>query len=374
MENPRYLNPSQFKNEFKLDNSVSPKDELVSYLNLVVKHNPPAPSKRGGFWLGSSGLAYLFLQIFKHFPSLEIEGKNPGHWCRKYLDNAKPAEDDVSPGHCGQSSSTLSYLAVSAAHTKDMKYVERFVQYLPVIIKVDSHASDEWWNGKAGTLAMARIIRENVPESDGVLSPFCNDIIKGILKDGPPWKWHGKEYLGPAHGEIGVLTQLILWDPTYAKKTESYLTEMLSIQAEDGNWPSSLPGGRTKLVQFCHGAAGWVISLAAMRPYFPRLHSKIDRAISKGRDCLLERGLLRKVPNLCHGIAGNALALAPQERNLFLQLCTVENLQRGVEQGWWTEDASYGEKYSLGTGLGGIAWLWASVYSDGEVGGMPGYS
>ncbi|RFU34461.1 hypothetical protein B7463_g1851, partial [Scytalidium lignicola] len=374
MSDSRHLQLDQIQKELKLSKPISPEEELFQYLEIVVINNPPAPSKHGGFWLGSAGLAYLFFQVMKEFPSLKIRGEEPNHWCSQYLINAKPDEDDVSPGRCGQSSSMLAYLAVGAAYTKDMRFVERFARYLPIITANDSHASDEWWNGKAGALAMARIICENVPGSEKVLEPFGKDVIKAILKDGPPWEWHGKEYLGPAHGEIGVLTQIILWDPGYAGKMESYLSEMLSIQVDDGNWPSSLPGGRTKLVQFCHGAGGWVISLLALRPFFPNLHNQIDQAVSKGRGCILKNGLLRKIPNLCHGIAGNALALLPEQRDVFLQLCTLEIYQRGIKEGWFTEDASYGEKYSLGTGLGGIAWLWASVCSGGRIRGIPGYT
>ncbi|KAH8802830.1 hypothetical protein F5884DRAFT_803260 [Xylogone sp. PMI_703] len=373
MSDSRCLQLDQIEN--KLENSqVSPEDELKTFLDIILINHPPAPSKRTGFWLGSAGLAYLFFQISKAFPSLIIRGKSANYWCGEYLANSKPTEDDVSPKHCGQSSAMLSYLAIGAAYTKDIRFVELFVKYLPDVTAHDHQASDEWWNGKAGALAMARMILENFPDSKEILEPFGRDVIKAILKDGPPWDWHGKEYLGAAHGEIGVLTQIILWNPEFAEKMEGYLTEMLSIQVEDGNWPSSLPGGRTKLVQFCHGAGGWVISLLALRPHFPNLHSQIDQAVSKGRNCILEKGLLRKIPNLCHGIAGNALALAPEQREVFLKLCTLENYTRGIEEGWFTEDASYGEKYSLGSGLGGIAWLWATVCTDSRLSGIPGYS
>jgi hypothetical protein len=82
----------------------------------------------------------------------------------------------------------------------------------------------------------------------------------------------------------------------------------LKLQGADGNWPV-IEDKDIGLVQFCHGAPGFVLSLLAIRPYFPTLHTEIDEAIALGRKGTWEGGLLTKESNIGHGISGNALAL-----------------------------------------------------------------
>jgi hypothetical protein len=67
-----------------------------------------------------------------------------------------------------------------------------------------------------------------------------------------------------------------------------------------------------RLVQFCHGPLGFVVSLLAIRPHFPNMQTQIDEAIGIG--------LLTKEPNIYHGITGNAPALEASQRDHFLCL------------------------------------------------------
>ena len=89
----------------------------------------------------------------------------------------------------------------------------------------------------------------------------------------------------------------------YASKVEADLAVLLTYQYETGNWPSSIPPEKDRLVQVCHGAPGVVNSLVSIRKYFPNLEEKLNRAITKGRECVKERGLLAKEPSLCHGMS-----------------------------------------------------------------------
>ena len=89
------------------------------------------------------------------------------------------------------------------------------------------------------------------------------------------------------------------------------LEHLLDEQLPGGNWPASeiISSGQTskELVQFCHGAPGFVASLLPLRQYFPKLESRIDEAVAKARNCIWREGLLTKEPNICYGIFGNAL-------------------------------------------------------------------
>ena len=86
-------------------------------------------------------------------------------------------------------------------------------------------------------------------------------------------------------------------------------------------------------MRFCHGAVGFVLSLLAIRPHFPTLHTQIDAAVGLGRRITWEKGLLTMEPNICHGITGNALALEAQHREHFLCRATPERVDKGVADG-----------------------------------------
>lgn len=144
-------------------------------------------------------------------------------------------------------------------------------------------------------------------------SHIKKEITNRIIAAGPNWTWHGKRYLGVAHGDIGILTQLVLADPdlaTGASFLQDKLGELLRLQQANGNWPAKEGEGSSKsngLIQICHGAPGFVVSLERLRPYFLTMADRIDEAIERGRNAIWEYGLLRKEPCLCHGILGNAL-------------------------------------------------------------------
>jgi hypothetical protein len=70
-----------------------------------------------------------------------------------------------------------------------------------------------------------------------------------------------------------------------------------SSQDEEGSWPI-VECKDIGLVQFCHGAPGFILSLLAIRPQFPKLHTQIDIAIALGRRIVWEKGLLTKVGDL----------------------------------------------------------------------------
>ncbi|KAI9855408.1 MAG: hypothetical protein M1830_006466 [Pleopsidium flavum] len=224
-----------------------------------------------------------------------------------------------------------------------------------------SGGSDEWLYGRAGYLYFLRLVKVGFRQEQRVqkhVQEVIEKVVDRILQSPLPWTWHKKAYLGAAHGAIGIITQIILSSPSRAATLESTLAELLDIQWPSGNFPSSVPvSNDDRLVQFCHGAPGFVISLASLRPYFPTLRGRIDTAITRGRDCIWERGLLTKEPCLCHGIAGNALALDNSGQfEHFLHFMTEEQLRNG-----WNVGSSGGDDSldSLFTGGAGRAWAWA---------------
>ncbi|KAG7095075.1 hypothetical protein E1B28_005864 [Marasmius oreades] len=150
----------------------------------------------------------------------------------------------------------------------------------------------------------------------------------------PPlmWSWHGKRYLGAAHGVVGILHTLLLCP---IGLIERYLPEiiqtaewLISLQDGEGNWPTKAPSrsigqhrneDSNDLVQWCHGAPGTLILLAKILQLSdseplkfnisPSTHSSIIVSLRGGASIVYRHGLLRKGIGLCHGIAGSVYSL-----------------------------------------------------------------
>lgn len=99
----------------------------------------------------------------------------------------------------------------------------------------------------------------------------------------------------------------------------------------------------------------------ALRPHFPNLQSRIDRAIESGRRYILKKGFLVKEPNLCHGITGNALALTSPQLEHMMAYTTEQIIDEFLKQGkykasddpFWT--LLWRGRQSLG--LGDSRWI-----------------
>lgn len=137
------------------------------------------------------------------------------------------------------------------------------------------------------------------------------------------WYWtqvfggKGAEYVGAAHGLVGNLNVLLrgreLLGADRRSEVERRAVETLTRLAvvEDGcaNWPTgpgeSLVQNDRIRVQWCHGAAGVVATLARIAPD----DDEWGELLVAGGSLVWEAGPIRDAPGLCHGTAGNAYAL-----------------------------------------------------------------
>ncbi|CAL1710767.1 unnamed protein product [Somion occarium] len=173
---------------------------------------------------------------------------------------------------------------------------------------------------------------------------YAEELHSDERRLAPPlmWSWHGKRYLGGAHGVAGILQMLISapkhllvdhWDMIV--RTISWLVD---IQLPSGNWPSKAgrhmfkkveEDERDQLIQWCHGATGTLILLSTLLRKFSSqstsattsssthrslgvpetLVSSARKALASGGDLVYTHGLLRKGVGLCHGVAGSVFAL-----------------------------------------------------------------
>lgn len=302
---PRYI-ANDFSALLTLD---GPERHLKQALEDIVTQRPPSKSyldeRLSGLWAGPTGFAYLFLRVSKQQPQLEINGHFALTWAKRYMAGHR-GQLSITSSRCGIVCEKLAFEAVQACITQDLGYVREFLSSIPHVVEQEDFP-DEILQGRAGTLYMLRMIREWVPDSEALVEQPIQLVAQAILARGPEWIWYGRRYLGAIHGDIGIVVQLVLTTPSVAKQLEEKMAQLLAMQLPDGNWPIAVGVEGFLQVQFCHGAPGFLFSLAALRPYFPSLQAEIDTAMENGRQCIWKEGLLVKEPSICHGIFGNAL-------------------------------------------------------------------
>jgi lantibiotic modifying enzyme len=319
----RYI-PNTFSSLLTLANTKGDiAARLATALDSIVMDFPPRdeydPAHCKGIWAGPTGLAYLFFHASTSSlsPSL-IRGKSARQWAIEYLRGQRellPPSSLASSGRCGIGSESLCYPAVCAAVNQDMADVRTLLSYVPAIVEEDS-LPDEMLHGRAGTLYLLRLVLHRVDGSEGLVEQSITQLSEQMIARGPEWTWRGHRYLGAVHGDVGIITQLVTTTPSLAPRVEAWLARVLEWQQVDevegqvrGNWPTRprMEKHGTDLVQFCHGAPGFLPSLWMLKQHFPNLRQKIDQAQELARECVWKYGLLRKEPSLCHGIFGSAL-------------------------------------------------------------------
>ncbi|KAK7520251.1 hypothetical protein IWX49DRAFT_337251 [Phyllosticta citricarpa] len=352
--------PRYFRNDQALTKRDAFKQLAASLDRLINNYPPDKIPPGGGLYYGPISVSFLFFRLQQLYPEMLV-GEHPlGTWSAAYLELAQKSMKEYpgpSTSKCGISDDIMCLLALGAASAKDADMAKSLCDY--AAIAIDEEAGNEWLYGRAGYLYLLRLVRasfEDDEETTIMIDDAADEVIEAIMDSPRPWKWHGKAYLGAVHGTIGIITQIVLTDPGMAPKLEADLGALLSYQYESGNWPSSIPPGKDRLVQFCHGAPGVVASLQSIRQYFPKLQERMDRAIKKGQECILERGLLTKEPCLCHGISGNALALDDPHFEHFLTFTTGHEIKQMDKEGMMerSDDPS-----ALWCGEAGRAWTWA---------------
>ncbi|KAI1375331.1 hypothetical protein F4677DRAFT_134815 [Hypoxylon crocopeplum] len=365
-----FINPSQPLGK------VDAREELLASLERITTHNPPVHTCSTGwtfqgFYSGPTSIAYLFYRLSQIYPGLEFKQQSLLDWAEAYLAlGARLKKRAPDPSHCGIANETLAHLALTALMQRDMGLVKQICSFEAALNSDSEEGSNEWLYGRAGYLYVMRMCRKlvNIEDSTSSTANVLDNAIKKtvdrILAASQPWTWHGKEYLGAVHGTIGIVCQLVLSLPSAAPRLQNLLSDLLDQQCASGNFPSSAGSGSNKLVQFCHGGPGFIVSLRSLAPHFPELRPKIEAAIQNAVADIWKRGLLTKRPCLCHGIAGNALALGGDEKWFmhFLLFMTTESMERA---GWMRDAGRSDEFVGLYTGEAGRAWTWAMAETNG---------
>ncbi|VUZ42986.1 unnamed protein product [Hymenolepis diminuta] len=188
--------------------------------------------------------------------------------------------------------------------------------------------SDELFIGRAGYLCGLYELRKITSQSvisDDTIFEICDAMIESgqnyakIRKSACPlmYAYYDTEYLGAGHGLAGILFALMLFPRYLRERSQSTQLVRAAIDylicvtppdtdnlptATDELAPRHRPVGHD-LVHWCHGAAGAVYVYA--RAYQLWKDQKYLDEVFKCADVAWHRGLLKKGPGICHGVAGS---------------------------------------------------------------------
>nr|XP_014287074.1 lanC-like protein 2 [Halyomorpha halys] len=123
------------------------------------------------------------------------------------------------------------------------------------------------------------------------------------------YEWYDTNYLGAAHGLAGILYILLCCSRLLTSKEKNDLIQptiewLLTQRFPSGNFKPSTDKDEDNLVQWCHGAPGFVHLFTLASEVF-KSRKYLDVALQCG-EIVWERGLLSKGYSLCHGVSGNA--------------------------------------------------------------------
>lgn len=280
----------------------------------------------GDLYVGTSGIAFMFLKLHQS-QAVETLNQTSLHNAKKFIDHSKnflrnKPEDSVS-FLCGNAGIN----AVSAIIHKELgnsqaaRYdLDQFLTGVPVTQKIvfNRHGCDEILFGRAGYLSGIFWLNQNLSQRIPLdtVAEITNIIIEaGIqysqrnkLKIPMMWECYGDKYIGAAHG-ISAILHMMLESPMSNDKTQlvkATIDQLLTMQTADGNFPCTLEdSGKSehKLVHWCHGAPGVIYVFAKAFIVFKE-QKYLDSCLKSG-ELVWQRGLLRKGPGICHGVAGS---------------------------------------------------------------------
>jgi len=179
------------------------------------------------------------------------------------------------------------------------------------------------------------------------------------------------QYLGAGHGFAGnayaLLKGAALLDTPRReelyRRCEETAQRLATVEDGAANWPPATaaprPGRPAFLMQWCHGAPGFVTALA---DFPPGRSAAFDALLLGAGEAVWRAGPLEKGPGICHGTAGNGYAFL----KLFRRTGDTTWLERARAFGMHAvaqcerQRARHGHgRYTLWTGDAGLAvYLW----------------
>ncbi|KDR70227.1 hypothetical protein GALMADRAFT_892453 [Galerina marginata CBS 339.88] len=394
---------------------ISPQDDhltpesLISaadkHLGRAVRHLPGYhyASNRLSFIESSVGIAVLVLTR----NPLTSGGSTANGWdaAKSYLENTidQVLAEDADDNSSSDVDDSCEVLYGRAGLLYALLYLRKEIHGKPLgeITPLERLTSDTSLSGLVNAI-MTRGKHGAALLSSGVRASHNQGL--------PPlmWTWHGKRYLGGAHGVAGIL-QILLSCPISAIQKHlpdifSTTSWLMDLQDDTDNWPTSYSIHQgfavdNELVHWCHGATGVVILLSmALRILHDHedaiamdgIEHKLRQSLQLGASLVYKNGLLRKGVGLCHGVAGSVYALlavsnaldTSSDRRFFSKAVHLAFLATLHEDLTSSDEMTIPDHpWSLYEGLAGMCCAWAEILSRLDsndprrsVCGFPGYN
>jgi len=312
----------------------------LNYVQQIVKNLPPTLQNcDGGLYVGAAGVAYM-LWYLSTKPAFEQQKNDLLGLAKRYVDvsfqyiNHPQYKDDgiqVSLILGNGGIHVVGALVYNALGLNDQvktcieayaALAEKCLQ--PRFLRC---GSDELFVGRAGYLCGLLVLRQKLGEkvlNDGTTHEICKLIVESgrhyvaKTKSQIPlmYAYYDTEYLGAAHGLCSILQMLLSFPgfiaayPDYIADVKSTLEFITNLETANGNYPCAMDEtGADKrpeehdLVHWCHGAPGTVYLLARAHKVYS--DDQCKQACLRAGDLVWKRGLLKKGPGICHGVAGN---------------------------------------------------------------------
>jgi hypothetical protein len=210
------------------------------------------------------------------------------------------------------------------------RLTEALLNQTPTVAGPGMAGVNEVLYGRAGyLLCLSALYRYGLEVEEGKIVAAARRALTAVLSDGRRahhygkkshdsqrplwWEFHGKAYLGAAHGDSGILYAILCWyhllddeEKRLFHRSVSALGRRLlhPLAPHAGHWDET---DAEELMHWCHGPPGHVSLFAKAATVFGSAEfAEVARVLASR---VFEHGLLRKGLGLCHGVCGNAYAL-----------------------------------------------------------------
>lgn len=313
-------------NQLPIVNVTFVKSLIKKYVKSIIDNTDPRLYKlnsrsRADLYVGLAGISFMFLrmsqsQLRSEYPAINL--------AKTYIDEAEKALCmsglrrfiSLLSGNAGvHIVSAVVNQTMGLSPENDIKSLLKGFEMFEHPDYLDD-GQDEMMVGRSGFLMAIQWLQQKL-KAEIISSNEMSKLARIIIKSGRNYsrenhlaiplmfQYHGREYLGAAHGISAILfsllsTQLLDMD---AKDLKATIDNILTLQDDDGNFPSKFNKSEANLVHWCHGGPGLIYLMAkAYKVYGEQKY--LDSCIKCG-ELVWEKGLLKKGPSLCHGISSS---------------------------------------------------------------------
>lgn len=316
------------------------KQRCLSYVNLIFERQGLSfDDCDGGLYVGVGGIAYMCYHLSQHqhfqkeSQQLLAEGEKYLKHALNYTEHPKVKSDKSVQvafllGASGVYSTAAVIMDAIGKKNECDFHLSRYASLADMCLPINflRCGSDELFVGRAGYLCGLLFLKkkfgnEIIPREK--IFQLCQAVIESgkeyskKRKSPSPlmYAYYGTEYLGAAHGLCAIL-QMLLSFPDYLdsypeaeRNVKGAVDFLLSLQTASGNFPCAMDEvvhqrpEQDELVHWCHGAAGVVYLMA--KAYLRWKDSRYLQSCLSCGEIVWRKGLLRKGPGICHGVAGS---------------------------------------------------------------------